>query len=69
MIYVMFVLIKIGGYSSAVTFQYEFKDKNQCENALVVMRNRFTGDIVEVNSDIKVTRLGNFFGYCQEVRK
>lgn len=61
MSYVMFVLIidsfsyGNGGGLGATSFQYEFKDKTQCENALKTMKRRF-----EIN---------NFKGYCQEVRK
>lgn len=53
MTYVMFFVIYTNG--GMASFQYEFKDKVQCENAVKVMEKRFS------NSNVK--------GYCQEVRK
>lgn len=57
MTYVMFVLVTVG--PGATSFQYEFKDKTQCENAIKTMVDRF--------------QLSNFFypvrAYCQEVKK
>lgn len=57
MAYVMFVLISTGNYGSHSTFQYEFKDKIQCENSLATMKKKF--DIGD----------GRWLGYCQEVKK
>lgn len=53
MVYVLFAFIEVlrGGAS----FQYEFKDKTQCEKSLDNMKKRFRFYATE--------------GYCQEVRK
>ena len=56
----MFALINVSvthpGMGSS-SFQYEFKDRVQCENAIKVMKNRFE------NYNVHLT------AYCQEVRK
>ena len=53
MVYVLFALIEV--YKGGASFQYEFKDKTQCEKALVNMKKRFQCHSLE--------------GYCQEVKK
>lgn len=61
MAYVLFVIVAKGFYGSyaggLASFQYEFKDKIQCENALKVMEKRFDHGTSYFN------------GYCQEVKK
>lgn len=56
----MFALITVSvsyhGMGSS-SFQYEFKDKLQCENAIKVMNNRFRNHYISLTA------------YCQEVRK
>lgn len=56
----MFALFAVNGTSTGMgssSFQYEFKDKPQCENAIKVMKNRFE------NYNVQLT------AYCQQVRK
>lgn len=43
-VYVMFALFTVSVTSTGMgssSFQYEFKDRVQCENAIKVMKNRF----------------------------
>lgn len=59
MAYVLFVIVGKGFYGSyaggLASFQYEFKDKAQCESSLSNMKKRFDYGTAY------------FTGYCQEV--